>query len=57
MALKTFNPITPSNRYKEWPDYSSLDKRKPEKSLLFTKKKTGGRNNTGVITCRHIDIG
>ena len=42
MALKTFNPITPSNRYKEWPDYSSLDKRKPEKSLLFTKKKTGG---------------
>lgn len=57
MALKTFNPITPSNRYKEWPDYSSLDKRKPEKSLLFTKKKTGGRNNTGVITVRHIGGG
>jgi large subunit ribosomal protein L2 len=57
MALKTFNPITPSNRYKEWPNYSGLDKRKPEKSLLFTKKKTGGRNNTGVITCRHIGGG
>jgi len=57
MALKTFSPITPSNRYKEWPDYSSLDKRKPERSLLFTKKKTGGRNNTGVITCRHIGGG
>jgi large subunit ribosomal protein L2 len=57
MALKTFNPITPSNRYKEWPNYSGLDKRKPEKSLLFTKKKTGGRNNPGVITCRHIGGG
>lgn len=57
MALKTFNPITPSNRYKEWPNYSNLDKRKPEKSLLFTKKKTGGRNNTGLITCRHIGGG
>ena len=57
MALKTFNPITPSNRYKEWPDYSGLSKVKPEKSLLSTKKKTGGRNNTGVITCRHIGGG
>ncbi len=57
MALKTFNPITPASRYKQWPNYSGLDKRKPEKSLLFTKKKTGGRNNTGVITCRHIGGG
>ena len=57
MALKTFNPITPSNRYKEWPDFSGLSKVKPEKSLLTTKKKTGGRNNTGVITCRHIGGG
>src|SRR6187402_3544033 len=57
MALKHFNPITPSNRYKQWPDYSSITKRKPEKSLVFTKKKTGGRNNTGLITCRHIGGG
>lgn len=57
MALKTFSPITPSNRYKQWPDFSSLTKKKPEKSLLYTKKKTGGRNNTGVITCRHIGGG
>ena len=58
MALKTFTPITPSNRYKQWPDYSGLSKgKKPEKSLLSTKKKSGGRNNTGVITCRHIGGG
>lgn len=57
MALKTFSPITPSNRYKQWPDYSKLSKRKPEKSLLSPRKKSGGRNNTGVITCRHIGGG
>jgi large subunit ribosomal protein L2 len=57
MALKTFSPITPSNRYKEWPDYSGLTKKKPEKSLLMPRRKSGGRNNTGVITCRHIGGG
>lgn len=57
MALKTFSPITPSNRYKEWPDFSALSKKKPEKSLLSPRRKSGGRNNTGVITCRHIGGG
>ena len=57
MALKTFKPVTPSNRYKEWPSFDEVTKTKPEKSLLQVKKRSGGRNNTGRITCRHIGGG
>jgi large subunit ribosomal protein L2 len=57
MALKTFNPITPSNRYKQWPSFDEITKTSPEKSLLRVKKRSGGRNNQGVITCRHIGGG
>ena len=57
MALKTFKPFTPSNRYKELPTFEEITTNKPEKSLLETKKKSGGRNNQGKITCRHIGGG
>ncbi len=53
MPLKKFNPVTPSNRYKEWPTYEEITKTSPEKSLTRPLKKTGGRNNQGRITCRH----
>jgi len=57
MALKTFKPITPSNRYKQWPSFDEITKSKPEKSLTVALRKSGGRNNTGRITCRHIGGG
>lgn len=57
MALKTFRPLTPSSRFKVLPTFEEITKTKPEKSLVFTLKKTGGRNNTGRITCRHIGGG
>jgi len=57
MALKTFRPLTPSNRYKTLPAFDEITKSKPEKSLLVTKKKTGGRNNRGRLTSRHIGGG
>ncbi len=57
MALKTFNPITPSNRYKQLPSFEEITKSKPEKSLLRPLKKTAGRNNHGRITCRHMGGG
>ncbi len=57
MALKTFRPLTPSNRYKELPAFEEITKSKPEKSLLAPLKRSGGRNNTGRITCRHIGGG
>lgn len=57
MALKTFRPTTPSNRYKQWPSFEEITKHKPERSLTEARRKTGGRNNTGRITCRHIGGG
>ncbi len=53
MPLKTFRPVTPSNRYKVLPDFQEITTDKPEKSLLRPLKKSGGRNNNGRITCRH----
>jgi large subunit ribosomal protein L2 len=57
MPLKTFKPFTPSSRYKVLPSFEEITKSKPEKSLLTPLKKSGGRNNTGRITCRHIGGG
>jgi large subunit ribosomal protein L2 len=57
MALKTFRPTTPTNRFKALPAFDEITKKKPESSLLETKKKSGGRNNNGRITTRHIGGG
>lgn len=57
MAIKTYKPYTKSRRAMASQDYSGLSKVAPEKSLLEPKKKTGGRNNQGIITCRHIGGG
>lgn len=57
MGLKTFRPLTPTNRFKLLPDFAEVTKSKPEKSLVEAKKKSGGRNNNGRITTRHIGGG
>jgi large subunit ribosomal protein L2 len=57
MALKTFKPNTPSNRYKQWNSFDEITKHEPEKSLTVALRKSGGRNNTGRITMRHIGGG
>jgi len=57
MALKTFRPLTPASRYKALPAFEEITKSKPEKSLVTTIKKTGGRNNNGRMTSRHIGGG
>ena len=57
MPLKKYKPFTPSSRYKLLPDYSEISSTSPEKSLLRKLKKTGGRNNQGRITCRHMGGG
>lgn len=57
MSLKTFKPITPSNRYKIWSNFDEITKSEPEKSLCQPLKKSGGRNNNGRITTRHIGGG
>ena len=57
MALKTFRPLTPTNRFKALPAFEEITKSKPEKALLEVKKRSGGRNNNGRITTRHIGGG
>ncbi len=57
MALKKFKPVTPSRRYMTVADFSGLTKKAPEKSLLRPIKKSGGRNNKGQVTARHIGGG
>ncbi len=53
MGIKSYNPYTPSRRNMTGSDFSEITKSTPEKSLLASKKKTGGRNNQGKITVRH----
>src|SRR5207247_10855088 len=56
-GLKTFRPLTPTNRFKVLPDFAEITKKKPEKALTEAKPKTGGRNNNGRLTTRHIGGG
>ncbi len=53
MALKTFNPVTPSQRHFVMVERSELWKGKPVKELTVGISKAGGRNNRGRITTRH----
>ena len=57
MAIKTFRPLTPAARFKALPDFAEITKSKPEKKLTESIKRTGGRNNQGRITMRHIGGG
>tara|TARA_Y100000996_G_C22339969_1_gene568225 strand:- start:427 stop:591 length:165 start_codon:yes stop_codon:yes gene_type:complete len=54
MALKTFKPYTKSTRGTVVIDKSSLWKGAPYKPLTKGQNFTGGRNNFGRITSRHI---
>jgi len=57
MALKKYNPTTPSQRQLVIVDRSGLYKGKPVKSLTEGLTRNGGRNNTGRITARRIGGG
>ncbi len=57
MALKKYNPVTPGLRQVVQVSRADLWKGKPVKKLTEGLHKTGGRNNTGRITTRHIGGG
>lgn len=57
MALKNFRPLTPTLRFKSLPSFDEITKSTPEKSLVEPKTRSGGRNNFGRITSRHIGGG
>ncbi len=58
MAIKSYKPTSAGTRFRKSSTNSEVSKNvQPEKSLLVTKNKTGGRNNSGKITVRHIGGG
>ncbi len=57
MPVKKLKPITPAQRFRVVNGFDAITTDKPEKSLLSTKKKTGGRNNKGKMTSRYIGGG
>ena len=57
MAIKKSNPTSAGQRFRAVASFDEVTKVAPEKSLLETKKKTGGRNSYGRITVRHIGGG
>ena len=57
MAIRKYKPTTPGRRGSSVSDFSEVTRSVPEKSLVKSKSKTGGRNNSGRITTRHIGGG
>jgi large subunit ribosomal protein L2 len=57
MAVRKFKPVTPGQRHKVISTFDAVTSGTPEKSLLRPIKKSGGRNNAGKMTMRHIGGG
>ncbi len=57
MGIRKLKPITPGTRFRSDFTFEEITKTKPEKSLTAPLKKSGGRNNHGRITARHIGGG
>ncbi|MBA3833029.1 MAG: 50S ribosomal protein L2 [Chthoniobacterales bacterium] len=59
MALRKFRPLTPTLRFTQLPMFQEVTKSQsqPVKSLTEPKKRSGGRNNRGRLTSRHIGGG
>ncbi|MCB9655520.1 MAG: 50S ribosomal protein L2 [Deltaproteobacteria bacterium] len=53
MGIRKYRPTTPSLRQMTVSDFSEITKSEPERTLLGTVKRTGGRNNRGAIMVRH----
>jgi len=53
VPIKQFKPTSPGRRGASGYTYEELTKKRPEKSLTVSLKRTGGRNNQGRITTRH----
>jgi large subunit ribosomal protein L2 len=57
MALRKLKPVTAGTRHRLAPVFDDITETTPEKSLLVTLKKTGGRNTNGRMTMRYIGGG
>jgi large subunit ribosomal protein L2 len=57
MAIKRYRPTSAGRRFMTVSTFEEITKSEPEKSLIEPLKKTGGRNNRGRVTSRHIGGG
>ena len=51
--IKSFRPLTPAGRFTSLNHREGISKNRPEKSLLESHSKSGGRNVYGRVTSRH----
>src|SRR5579862_2762802 len=57
MPIKTYRPTTPTRRFMTVVSREEITKQRPEKSLVESKQRSGGRNSTGRVTSRFIGGG
>jgi len=57
MAIRKLKPVTPGTRFRSNSSFEEITKTEPEKSLTIALRKSGGRNNLGKLTARHIGGG
>jgi large subunit ribosomal protein L2 len=57
MGIRKYKPTSPGRRGSSVADFVELTRSTPEKSLLVPSPKSGGRNNSGKITNRHVGGG
>ena len=57
MAIRKYKPNTPGTRFMSVSNFEEITKTSPEKSLTSSLNKSGGRNNLGRVTSRHIGGG
>ncbi len=53
MTIKTYKPTSPGRRFQTYAKSEDITRHKPEKSLVRSLRKTGGRNALGRVTSRH----
>lgn len=57
MAVRKLKPTTPGQRFRMAPVFDDITKSTPERSLVTTSKRNGGRNNQGRMTVRNVGGG
>ena len=57
MPIKTYRPTTPTRRFQTVVSRNDITKDRPEKSLVESKQRTGGRSSTGRVSSRFIGGG
>jgi large subunit ribosomal protein L2 len=57
MGVREYKPTSAGRRFMSVATFEEVTKDRPEKSLISPAKRTGGRNNLGRITTRHVGGG